>query len=339
MPIDVKAKGPAVKSIFVADLSARDDLENEPFLIQDIARRTTRDGRPFLLCTYADRTGQTSGVFWDVPEHVEEWARPGVVALVTGHVSVYKNALQITTTDLNRWQKPDMALFLPASARPRQEMIDELLDYIERLAPPWDELTRRVLLEPDFFHHFCEAPAARAMHHAYVGGLLEHTLSMAALATVVADHYPYVNKDLLLTGTLLHDAGKALEYDLGCGFSFSDDGRLVGHIVRSVTLVERAAAEMEDLPPQDLRQLVHLLVSHHGTHEWGSPVVPKTLEAILLHQLDLLDSRVQGFFDHLSNDSSDNRWSLRSSHMFNTELRRPDDFDGNNYPPDATGNG
>src|SRR5690606_10714479 len=131
---------------------------------------------------------------------------------------------------------------------------------------------------------------------------------------------------LLLAGVLLHDAGKAHEYDVDAGFSFSDDGRLVGHILRAVVMVEKAAAELGNIDPADLRQLVHLIASHHGTHEWGSPVVPKTLEAILLHQLDLLDSRIQGFYDHLRNDSGEGDWSTRSSHMFNTELRRPAGF-------------
>jgi 3'-5' exoribonuclease len=315
-----------VKQRFVSDLRTHDELENEPFLIQDMVRRTTRDGRPYLLCTYADRTGQAAGVFWDVPEHVESWVRAGLPVLVTGRVTEYRNASQINTTDLNPWTQPDMSLFLPSSKRPREEMEDELLRYIAGLATPWKELVSDVLLVPDFYPRFVDAPAARTMHHAYVGGLLEHTLSMAHLSTLLADHYPYVNRDLLLAATLLHDAGKALEYDLTNGFSFSDDGRLVGHIVRIIALVERAAARRDVIAEADLRHLVHLLASHHGTHEWGSPVVPKTLEAILLHQLDLLDSRVQGFFDHLEADNGDDMWSMRASHMFNTELRRPAGF-------------
>lgn len=315
-----------MKQRFIADLQTHDELENEPFLLQDMVRRTTRDGRPYILCTYADRTGQASGVFWDVPEHVEKWLRPGLAVLVTGRVTEYRNASQINTTDLNRWLQPDMGLFLTSSKRPRAEMESELLGFIDQLASPWHELVAGVLLAPDFYPRFLDAPAARTMHHAYVGGLLEHTLSMAHLSLLLADHYPYVNRDLLLAATLLHDAGKALEYDLSNGFSFSEDGRLVGHIVRVITLAERAAATQGDIDEADLRHLVHLLASHHGTHEWGSPVVPKTLEAILLHQLDLLDSRVQGFFDHLEADTGEEAWSARASHMFNTELRRPDGF-------------
>jgi 3'-5' exoribonuclease len=321
-----------VKQRFIADLQTHDELENEPFLLQDVVQRTTRDGRPYLLCTYSDRSGQASGVFWDVPEHVAAWIRPGLAVLVTGRVTEYRNAPQISTTDLNRWLQPEMSLFLPSSKRPRAEMESELLDYIDQLSSPWRELVADVLLTPEFYHRFLDAPAARGMHHAFVGGLLEHTLSMARLSLLLAGHYPYVNRDLLLAGALLHDAGKALEYELSNGISFSDDGRLVGHIIRVIAMVERSAVQHPELSEPDLRHLVHLLASHHGTHEWGSPVVPKTLEAILLHQIDLLDSRVQGFFDHLEADIGADSWSVRASHMFNTELRRPEGF-GAGTPP------
>lgn len=315
-----------VKQRYVSDLQTREELENEPFLLQDVVRRTTRDGRPYLLCTYRDKTGHASGVFWDVPTHVEAWVRPGKAVLVTGKVTLYKNALQIATTDLNPWQKPDMAEFLATSERSRDDMEQELRRLIDSLAPPWQQLIDTVLSDPTLYQRFINAPAARQMHHAYISGLLEHTLSMAALAETMVQHYPHIDRDLLLAGTLLHDVGKALEYDIGNGFDFSDDGRLVGHIVRAVTLVEHAAARLDHFPQDRLRHLVHLIASHHGTQEWGSPVLPKTIEAVLLHQLDLLDSRVQGFFDHLENDGGDDRWSTRRSPMFNTTLRRPTGF-------------
>lgn len=315
-----------MKTKYIKDLETHDDLENEPFLMQDVVHRTTRDDRPYLLCTYRDKSGDAKGIYWDVPEQVEKWVRPGLPVLVTGRVTYYKNALQINTTDLNRWLSPDMTLFLPSSTRPREEMEAELKARIEQLAPPWCDLVEEVLLDPAFYPRFIDAPAARSMHHAYIGGLLEHTLSMATLGLMLADHYPYVNRHLLLAGILLHDAAKAYEYDVTSDFAFTDDGRLVGHIVRAITMAEKAAARLDNFPEEKLRHLVHLLASHHGTLEWGSPVVPKTIEAVLLHQLDLLDSRVQGFFDHLNRDHGDEKWSTKSSNMFNTMLRRPAGF-------------
>jgi 3'-5' exoribonuclease len=316
-----------VKTIYINELHQGDELKNEPFLLHDLIRRTTKDGRPYLLCTLGDKTGQVNSVFWDLPDDVDGWIRPGIVILVSGRVAHYKDSLQVNTTDMNPYTEPDMRDFLPASTRSQNEMIDELRRQVRSLARPWQDLAAAVLLDESFLPRFAMAPAARTMHHAYIGGLMEHTLSMASLARFLARQYPYVNEDLLVAGTLLHDAGKAIEYTTEPAFSFSDDGRLVGHIVRAVVLVEKAAERVAGITADQLRQLIHLIVSHHGTHEWGSPVVPKTLEAILLHQIDLLDSRVQGFFDHLRNETSDGPWSARPSYMFNTELRRPPGFD------------
>jgi 3'-5' exoribonuclease len=320
-----------VKSIYVTDLAEGSDLFNEPFLLVDVVRRETKDGRPYLLSTFRDRTGQMNGVFWDVPPDIEQSAKAGTVTLVTGRVRSYKNTLQITATDLNSIDASGMSEFLPSSGRPVDEMIAELRLFIDELERPWRDLVTQILLEQEFLTVFANAPAARSMHHAYVGGLLEHTLSMARIGRFLVDHYPHVNRSLLLAGVLLHDLGKALEYETLTSFEFTDDGRLVGHIVRATIIIERTADELlaggsVDISEDQRRQLVHLIASHHGTQEWGSPVVPKTLEAILLHQLDLLDSRVQGFFDHLRNDDGDGLWTARPSYMFNTELRRPPGF-------------
>ncbi|MGD2076842.1 MAG: HD domain-containing protein [Chloroflexota bacterium] len=320
-----------MKSIYVADLEEGADLFNEPFLLADVVRRETKDGRPYLLSTFRDRTGQMNGVFWDVPPHVEKSARAGTVLLVTGRVRSYKNALQITATDLNPVETANMSDFLPSSKRPVEEMMAELRLFVDSLESPWQEVVTAVLLDEAFLAQFANAPAARSMHHAYVGGLIEHTLSMARVARFLGDHYPHVNKSLLLAGVLLHDLGKALEYESTGSFEFTDDGRLVGHIVRTTIMVEAGidtllATGQVVISESQRRQLVHLIASHHGTQEWGSPVVPKTLEAILLHQIDLLDSRVQGFFDHLENDDGEGKWTARQSYMFNTELRRPPNF-------------
>lgn len=314
-----------MKTRYIIDLRAGDELVNEPLLLYDVVRRQTKDGRPFLLATLRDRTGQLSGVFWDVPDYVDAWVRPGLAVLVTGKIGNYKDSLQLAVTDLNQTGQVDMSELLRSSARPRAEMIAELRAVIAELGEPWQTLATYLLLEGPFLSQFAAAPAARNMHHAYVGGLLEHTLSMAAVARFVAGHYRYVNKDLLMCGVLLHDMGKAMEYALEEGIVYSEDGRLVGHIVRAVVMVEKAAAEL-GFPEEELRRLVHLIVSHHGTHEWGSPILPKTLEAVLLHQIDLLDSRVQGFLDHVGNDAGAGDWTNRRSEMFGTELRRPPGF-------------
>lgn len=312
----------AEKTRYIGDLMAGMELQGEPFLLHDVVRRQSKDGRPFLLTTLRDRTGQVNGVFWDVPLSVDAWVRPGLAVLVTGRINTYKEAIQVSINGLERTDGMDLAIFLPNSKRPKEVMLAELRDRVASLAEPWRGLTTRLLLEGAAAERFAMAPAASGMHHAYIGGLMEHTLSMAVVADQLAAHYAQVNRDLLLCGVLLHDMGKAYEYGLEEGFARSDDGRLVGHIVRGVVMVESAAAEL-GFPEDDLRQLVHLIVSHHGTNEWGSPVVPKTLEAVLLHQIDLLDSRIGGFMDHVENDNGAEAWTARRSDMFGTQLQRP----------------
>jgi 3'-5' exoribonuclease len=312
-----------VKSVYVAELQDGDDLNNEPFLIEDVVKRETKDGRPYLLCTFRDKTGQIGGVFWNVPEDVESWVQQGIVSMVTGRVRSYRNSIQITTTDLNPQSDADMSLFLPTSNRSIDDMVDDLKSIIDELDEPWKELVSALLLKPEMLSILSKAPAARMMHHAYIGGLLEHTLNMAQIGKMLASQYSYVNKDLLLAGILLHDMGKSLEYDTSGSFNFTDDGRLVGHVVRAAIMVEKAAAELDNISEEDLREIVHLILSHHGQLEWGAPVVPKTVEAVLLHQIDLLDSRMQGFIDHVQNDQGGGRWTSRQSYMFDTELRRP----------------
>lgn len=313
-----------MKSLLISELQAGYILENEAFLVQDAVLRKTKDNRDFLLGNFRDKSGLLPFVFWDIPEHIMRWAQAGHIVLVTGRVNSYKDALQVTVTDIHESVNPDMAAFLPTSPRSRESMIAELKDIVSLMALPWQTLVSRLLLEDAvFLQQFASAPAARKMHHAYIGGLLEHSLSMANIAHQLADHYPYVNRDLLVSGALLHDMGKVIEYDVTKGFAFTDDGRLIGHLVRAVVMVEQAAASLGNFPEDDLRQLVHLITSHHGTNEWGSPITPKTLEAILLHQIDLLDSRVHGFFDHLNDDQGDNSWTIKNSAMFGTELRYP----------------
>ncbi len=314
-----------MKTQFIQMLQPGQEIAQEPFLVHDVARRKTRDGRPFVLATLKDRTGQLGGVFWDVPPGIDAWLRPGLVVLVTGKVNSYRDALQIAMTDMAEASDVDLADFLPASERPKAEMVAELESQIAALNAPWRDLVHRMLLEPPNADRFASAPAARGMHHAYIGGLLEHSLSMAALARTMATHYPYINEDLLVSGALLHDLGKIEEFALADSFEYTEDGRLVGHIVRAIVMAEQAAAAL-DFPEEMRRQLVHLIASHHGTHEWGSPVVPKTIEAVVLHQLDLLDSRVQGFLDHIGNDSQAAAWTSRRSDMFGTQLQRPDGF-------------
>jgi len=312
-----------LKNNFVNDLQSGMDLIDEPLLLKDLIRRTTKDNRPYMLCTMGDKTGQISGVFWDLPAQIDGWLKSGLVVFVTGRVSSYKDSLQINISDIYPMENPNLADYLPSSTRTQEEMVNELVEIIGSLAEPWQSFLEKVLLDDAFLPNYSASPAAKVMHHAAVGGLLDHSLSMAKIAQNLADHYPHVNKDLLVAGALVHDMGKVWEYSFQGSFDVSEDGRLIGHITRAAIELERHAMSVPEIQGEPLQELLHLVVSHHGTMEWGSPSTPKTLEAVLLHQIDLLDSRVQGYFDYLADEVNDSGWSNKRSPMHGTFLRRP----------------
>ena len=310
-----------MKTVFVKQLRAEMELFDQPFLLLDVTQRKTKDGRPYILFNLGDKSGRVGGVFWNVPDRVVENCRTGNVVLVTGDVRLYNKRLQVTALDLQLFEPATMADFLSSSRRDQEEMIAELRQVIGELGEPLHRLLTDILLEPAFLRRFAEAPAATMMHHAYAGGLLEHTLAMIPFCRLAAEQYPAVERDLLIAGALLHDVGKVLGYEVRPAFPLTDEGRLAGHITLGVVMVEKAIDHLVGFPADLRQQLVHLLISHHGTLEWGSPVQPCTLEAVLLHQVDLLDSRVQGFIDHVSAEPGDAVWTSRSA-MFGYELMR-----------------
>ncbi len=310
-----------MKSQFVNQLKVGTQLQDEPFLIQDMSQGAARNGGAYLRLTLGDKSGQINGVYWDVPAQTLEWVKTGHVALVDGKISTYRDTPQVVISDLTWHESPNMGDFLPEAARSESEMTAELKELIDSTQEPYQSLLTKILGEETFLPKFASAPAAKRMHHAYVGGLLAHTLSMASLAEQLSQHYPNVNRDLLLCGVLLHDIGKVEEYNLDAGIVITDDGHLIGHILRAIVWIEQAAADLQ-IEPKITRQIVHLIAAHHGKLEWGSPVTPKTIEAVILHQLDLLDSRVQGFIDFLHEDAGNGAWSQKISPMFGTYLRR-----------------
>jgi 3'-5' exoribonuclease len=310
-----------VKTVYVHDLEPGMELFDQPFLMAEVNQRKTRDGRPFILFSISDRTGQVGGVFWNVPGEVVRDCVPGRVVLVTGDVRLYNKRVQVVALDLQPFEPETMADFAPAAGRDRDEMIAELEAVIGELGEPLQQLLSHLLLDPSFLRRYAESPAARTMHHAYVGGLLQHSLALVALSKQAAQMYACVDRDLLIAGALLHDIGKVFSYETTVTFPITDDERLVGHITRGTLLVESAAREIPGFPPNLLQELLHLLVSNHGTPEWGSPIQPRTLEAVLLHFLDLLDSRVQGFVDHITSEPGETEWTSHSA-MFGYELKR-----------------
>ena len=275
------------------------------FLVQQKEVRQKKTGEPYLSLVLSDRTGDLEAKMWDnAQEAMGMFERDGFVR-VKGMLQLFQNRLQLTIHRIQPVPESeiDIADYLPASKRDRNEMFAELRAWIASMTDPH----LKALLETIFADEavalaYRTAPAAKSVHHAWIGGLIEHVLSLCNLAKFTAAHYPDVDFDLLLTGVLLHDIGKIAELNYARSFGYSTEGQLIGHITLGIRMVEDAIRKVPGFPPalQDL--VVHMILSHHGALEFGSPKLPMFLEAMLLHQLDNLDSKMECMRAHAEKD-------------------------------------
>jgi len=252
----------------------------------------------FLTLILSDRTGQLLARVWDNALEAAAKFEEGDVLKIAGDVEEYLGRTQLIIQKLRpaRPDEFDLADFLPATERDVNALLAEADAVIAGLSNPHlNALVRRFYGDPDFRAKLAQAPAARRVHHAYLGGLLEHVVGMLKLARTVCELYPTLDADLLYAGVLLFDLGKVREYDWSREIAFTDEGRLVGHLVLTVELVNAALAQLPDFPAELSLRLRHMLVSHHGRYEWGSPRRPQTLEALALHHLEELSADLNRF--------------------------------------------
>lgn len=288
------------KSVFCAELSTG-DLVDEVFCVARVERRTKGDGSAYLRLAFVDRTGEVAGVAWDDVEALTEVLVEGGYARVEGDVGEFRGDRQIKVTGAAPVESAiDPSEYLPEGPVPAKESMAGIRALVDTMDDPW---LKRLLLafldDPDFARAFAAAPAAMRNHHAYVGGLAEHTRSVMEMCAKAADHYPGVDRDLLLAGAFSHDIGKIAELAVEPGFPYTEEGQLLGHIPIGFAMVRERAAAIEGFPVERGTDLGHLVLSHQGELEWGSPVVPRLLEAIVLHFVDNLDSKVTTARAHL----------------------------------------
>jgi 3'-5' exoribonuclease len=279
------------KRVFCADLEIGQEV-SEVFCVARVQRRAGRNGS-FLTLEFVDRSGRIPGVAWDEVDRLTEVLVEGAYARVGGHVTDFRGQPQIQV--LEAAPAPTTVEpfdYLPSGpVSPHRSMAG-----IRRLAESITDaglrgIIRIFLGDPEFVRRFSAAPAAKVHHHAYVGGLAEHTLSVMELCEQVARHYADLDRDLLLAGAFCHDLGKIRELAVEPGFPYTEEGQLVGHIVLGHQMVLDRAREV-GLSPERALDLGHLILSHQGELEWGSPIEPRTLEALVLHYLDNLDSKM-----------------------------------------------
>lgn len=273
------------------------------FLVKEMASGETKAGKPYLMLTLMDATGEIAARVWENAEKLMPDCPAGAVIAVSGLAQAYKGVNQLRLDSLRRISEDevDFSLLVPSTPCDLKLMTRELL----RLAGSVENLFLRELLlaffsSKKFLAVFKKAPAAKAMHHAYLGGLLEHSLSVARLATEIAKLYPSLDQGLLLTGALLHDIGKIKEFEFSSfPFDYSDQGRLVGHMVLGIEMIQEKIAQIQGFPEELATRLKHLILSHHGRYEFGSPALPMLREAFALNFLDDLDAKMN-YLDKLA---------------------------------------
>lgn len=300
-----------MKKTFIEKIKAGDRVD-DIFVLSDKTMARKRDGNSFLNVALSDKTGTLKGVVWDHVPQVAATVKAGDFVRVRGSVSEYRGLRQFVVKEMAPagGDGVDPGDFLPVTPHPVEKMFQRLTDLTDAMADGHlKALFNRFWQDADFVKGFKRAPAAKKMHHAYIGGLLEHTLSMALLVGRIAGHYRRVDADLLLSGAILHDIGKIREFEYGSRIDYSDEGRLISHIVIGVQMLDEKLAQMRDFPEERAMLLRHLVVSHHGSREFGSPEVPKTIEAVLLNYIDEMDSKVNGIRDFMASEDPNEPWT------------------------------
>lgn len=284
-----------MKIPMVADLASRENQEITGFFAAVSKQvRTGRDGGRYFALTLADRTGPIDGRMWEIADAGP--FDPGDVVKLRGEVCRFNDRLQIKVEKIRRAVAGEYELgdFVPQSQRDIGEMWAELESWVESFSDPdLKALLVAFLNDAEIGRALREAPAAKGLHHAWIGGLLEHILSLMEMSEQAAQHYPEVNRDLLLTGVVLHDIGKLKELRWGTSFDYTMEGQLLGHITIGIGMIEQKIAGIPNFPAGKRLLVEHLVLSHHGEYEYGSPKLPMTAEAVLLHYLDNLDAKMQ----------------------------------------------
>lgn len=297
----------------------------ESYVVRSRELRPRRGRGHYLALSLGDRTGELTALAWENAEELSRICEPGKVVRIEAQVQRYQGRLQIVlrnavAMDMTEIDQRD---FIRASSLDPEILWQQLQELIEQLRDDHlRQLLFRIFSDPLVADPFKSAPAAKTMHHAFQSGLMEHTVSATRAARILAEHYQ-VNADLVVAGMLLHDLGKIWELEAANSIEYTDDGRLIGHISMEVLFVEKKIGELAEFPAETRRQLLHILLAHHGEYAYGSPRRPKTPEAMLVHMIDNLDARMAGFFEAIESEGDNGEaWSPYSRILERNVYRR-----------------
>jgi len=321
------------------DLDLNGAYINAPFAINNCQLGTTKNGKPFLKGVLSDKTGRAPIRKWTTSQEEFDALPTDGFVWVEGNTQPYQGELQIIVQQITPYEPTDreLAELLPATKENVNAMFAEVMGFLNSLEnPAIGALRDRYLEDGDLMDKFCQAPAAQMLHHAFLGGLLEHTRNLMRLADSICPIYPKISRDIVMFGLFLHDLGKCYELTWRKGFGYTTDGQLIGHIVRGAIVLEekaKACATAEEpvqIPVELLTVLQHIILSHHGEPEYGAAKIPATPEAILINMIDNIDAKMnmtldvcraedQADAESLGGDFTEKMWALN-----NVRLYRPD---------------
>jgi len=325
---------------YINEIKENDNVDSF-FLVKEKSSGITKTGNTYLKLKLVDRSGEMEGRIWTLAENLAESFEKDDFVHVMGKSVSFQEHLQLNITHIERVREEEILFsdFFPVAEKDINEMFQSLLEVSRQIKNP--HLSRLLQLfweDESFTKLFKMAPASKWLHHNYLGGLLEHTLSLVQLALINASHYDGLNLDLLLTASILHDLGKVDELSYHRSFDYSDEGRLLGHIVLGVERVEDKIRQLPDFPKDLSTLLKHFILSHHGQYIWGSPKRPMTLEAVMLHFLDDMDAKINGIQQFIKKQVPEgSRWSAYHRTFeqyfyvprFSEQMEMPDKIDKN----------
>jgi 3'-5' exoribonuclease len=300
------------KEIYLKNIKQGEKVSST-FLVAEKNMAFSQKGSPYLTVKLKDKTGEIEGKVWDNAVEFDRQFKKGDIIAIDGRAANYKNSIQISIIAIKKcnWEDIEPTDYLPNSKGDINAMFGEILAFVEKIqTKPLQDLLFAFFKEEKTAELFQRAPAAKGFHHICLGGLLEHTLSVVRLLERIADHYPNLNRDMLIAGGLLHDIGKIYEFSYDQLIEYSDEGRLIGHIVMGVEMIDKKIAALPDFPAKLALELRHVILSHHGEFEFGSPKRPKTMEALAVHYMDDLDAKLNAFESFIANSANgDSEWT------------------------------
>jgi 3'-5' exoribonuclease len=315
--------GGLLKEFFICDCSQQENkIITSSFVVASKQVKAKKNGEPYLALILADRSGQIEAKMWDNVEDFIAVFEQDDFLKVKGLINKYKNRFQLTIHKLRRMEEVDIDFtdYLPKTTKDIGELWRTLSEFVATFQNPHlKALVELFMADPEVAERYRNAPAAKTLHHAYIGGLLDHVVSLFRSCDLMCRNYPQVNRDLLLTGAFLHDLGKIQELTYNRAFTYTTRGQLLGHMIIELEMLQAKLAQLPEFPDELKTLLEHMIISHHGQYDFGSPKLPMFPEAVMLHYLDDLDSKMEAIRAHFEREAAqDGPWT-----SYNASLGRP----------------